>query len=210
MQRIHTLCAAFVLAAVAACATTPAVPAVPFAERFAAAQAAGNPYAMDAALTQLLADSSLDTYARAETLHARGTLRRLDGDNRPGSVADFEEMLALAPDHPKAEDARAQLDMVKADAEALQARLAYMLTLQQWFDTSWALGERDAPAERYRASGLSPNEETARRLSEAGYLCGEEGEGPPAQGVGDAREWLEGLTWCSAPEPAPETATAEG
>jgi len=195
----RTCVAAFALALLAACATSP--PAEPFAGRLAAAQAAGSPYQVDAALTDLLADERLAPSERAEALYWRGSLRRLDGDNRRGAVADFEEMLALSPDHPMAEQARTELAQASADADALEAQLGRLLTLPEWFDVSWRLGERDTPVARYRSSGLSPTEDETRKLQEAGYVCGRDGKGGPVQGFGDLRSWLDGLTWCS-PEAA--------
>ncbi|MEZ5998188.1 MAG: hypothetical protein R3B98_05800 [Hyphomonas sp.] len=202
MPYIRTCLAVLALALATACASAP--PGPPFPERLAAARAAGNPYEMDAALTELLADQGLAPAERAEALYERGSLRRLDGDNRRGAVADFEEMLALAPDHPKAEQAEIELAQAKDDAAALEDRIVYLLTLSQWFDASWALGERDAPAERFRRSGLNPTEEQAHKLRDAGYLCGEDGDGGPVQTLGDPRPWLDGLTWCSASDPAPD------
>ncbi|MCA8892632.1 hypothetical protein [Hyphomonas jannaschiana] len=201
MRSYRSFLAALMLVAAAACASAPE-PAIPFADRIAAAKAAGNPYQEDAALTQLLADPQLKPEQRAEVLYQRASLRRLAGDNRRGAVADFEAMLALAPDHPRAGQAEIELDLARSDLEALEPRLNYMLTLPQWFDVSWALGERDVPARRYHRAGLSPNEEQTQKLKDAGYICGAEGEGGPVQGAGEPRAWLEGLTWCS-PLPQP-------
>ena len=208
MRSYPSLLAALMLAAAAACASAPE-PAIPFADRLAAAKATGNPYQEDAALTQLLADPKLKTEERAEALYQRGSLRRLAGDNRRGAVADFEAMLALAPEHPRAGQAEIELDLARSDLEALEPRLGYMLTLPQWFDVSWALGERDVPARRYHSAGLSPNEEQTQKLKDAGFICGAEGEGGPVQGAGDPRAWLEGLTWCS-PLPQPVETPAAG
>jgi hypothetical protein len=196
MRSYRSLLAALMLAAAAACASAPE-PALPFAERLAAAKAMGNPYQEDAALTSLLADPKLKPAERAEALYQRGSLRRLAGDNRRGAVADFEAMLALAPDHPRAGQAQIELDLARSDVESLEPRLSYMLTLPQWFDISWALGERDIPAQRYQRAGLSPDEAQTQKLKAAGFVCGADGEGGPVQGAGEPRPWLEGLTWCN-------------
>lgn len=207
MLHIRHVVAAVVLAAIAACATPPE-PVPPFAERLATAEAAGTPYQVDAALTALLDGPKLATAQRAETLYRRGVLRRLSGDDRRGAVADLQTMLALAPDHPRAEQAAVELNLAKSDLEALESRLSLMLTLPQWFDVSWALGERDGPARRYQVAGLSPTEDQTRKLKDAGFICGEDGEGGPVQGVGDTRDWLDGLTWCD-PLPEPEAADVD-
>ena len=207
MRSYRSCLAALMLAAAAACATAPQ-PALPFADRLAAAEAAGNPYEVDAALTALLADPKLKTEERAEALYQRGSLRRLAGDDRRGAVADLEAMLALAPEHQRAGQAEIELDLARSDLEALEPRLSYMLTLPQWFDVSWTLGERDVPARRYHRAGLSPSEEQTRKLKDAGFICGADGEGGPVQGAGDQRAWLEGLTWCS-PLPQPVETGAE-
>ena len=212
LQFRHAL-SAVVLVTIAACASAPE-PAIPFAERLATAQAAGNPYEVDAALTELLTDQKLAPADRAEALYRRGSLRRLAGDNRRGSVSDLEAMLALAPDHLRADAARIELELVREDVAGLESRLDYMLNLPQWFDISWALGEREAPARRYQTAGLSPSEDQTQKLKDAGFICGEAGEGGPVQGAGDPHAWLDGLTWCDAlptaaetgPLPAPEPA----
>ena len=206
MLTLRHVLAASALALAAACASAP--PAVPFADRLAAAEAAGNPYETDAALTELLADPKLAGADRAEALYQRGNLRRLAGDNRRGAVADLEQVLALAPDHPRAEQAAKDLEMARTDLNALEPRLGYMLTLPQWFDVAWTLGERDAPARRYQASGLSPTETQVQKLEDAGFICGDEGTGGPVQGAGEARDWLDGLTWCN-PLPGPVEAGVE-
>lgn len=200
MRSYRSLLAALILAGAAACASAPE-PAIPFADRLAAADAAGNPYQVDAALTALLADPKLKPAERAEVLYQRGSLRRLAGDDRRGAIADLEAMLALAPEHTRAGQAKIELDLARSDLEALEPRLNYMLTLPQWFDVSWALGEREVPAQRYQRAGLSPDEAQTQRLKDAGFICGTEGEGGPAQGAGDPRAWLDGLTWCN---PLPE------
>lgn len=205
MHLNRSFLAALMLVATAACASAPE-PALPFADRLASAEAAGNPYAVDAALTSLLADPKLKPAERAEALYQRGSLRRLAGDDRRGAVADLEQMLALVPDHPRAEQAKVELDLARSDRDALEPRLGYMLTLPQWFDVAWALGERDAPARRYQTAGLSPNEAQTQKLKDAGFICGTDGEGGPVQGAGDPREWLDGLTWCN---PLPGTVEAE-
>lgn len=206
MLQLRHFLAAAALAAAAACATAPE-PTVPFAERLATAQAVGNPYQVDAALTELLADPKLAPADRAEALYQRGSLRRLAGDNRRGAVADLKAMLVLAPDHPRAEQAAVELDLAQSELDTLEPRLGFLLSLPNWFDVSWALGEREGPARRYQTAGLSPTEEQTRKLEDAGFICGEDGEGGPVQGAGDPRDWLEGLTWCD-PAPQPEAAPA--
>lgn len=205
MRSHRSLLAALMLGVAAACATAPE-PAVPFADRLAAAESAGNPYETDAALAVLLVDPKLKSEERAEVLYRRGSLRRLAGDDRRGAVADLEAMLALAPEHERAGQAQIELDLARSDLDALEPRLAYMLTLPQWFDVSWALGEREAPARRYQKAGISPNAAQTQKLKDAGFICGPDGAGGPVQGTGDLREWLDGLTWCI---PMPEPADAE-
>ncbi len=207
MRSHRSFLAALMLVAAAACATAPE-PAVPFADRLAAAESAGNPYEADAALTALLDDPKLKSNERAEVLYRRGSLRRLAGDDRRGAVADLEAMLALAPEHERAGQAEIELDLARSDLDALEPRLAYMLTLPQWFDVSWTLGEREAPARRYQKAGISPNEAQTQKLKDAGFICGPDGAGGPVQGAGDPREWLDGLTWC-IPMPEPVDAEAD-
>ena len=207
MLHIRHVFAAAALAAAAACATPPD-PGPPFADRLAAAEAAGNPYQVDAALTDLLNDTKISPANRADALYVRGDLRRQAGDNRRGAVEDMERALALAPDDPRAEGTWANLESTREEMQDLERRLGFMLTLPQWFDVAWMLGERETPALRYQVAGLSPNAWQTRKLQDAGYICGADGAGGPVQGAGDLREWLEGLTWCKA-LPAPPGAAED-
>jgi hypothetical protein len=208
MRNFRSCFAVLLLTVMAACATPPE-PAAPFPERLVAAEAAGNPYEVDAALTVLLADPALAPADRAEAYYQRGSLRRLAGDDRRGAVADLQQVLTIMPTHPRAAQAKVELELTRSDLEALEPRLNYMLTLPQWFDVAWALGERDVPARRYQVSGISPTADQIRKLKDAGFVCGADGAGGPVQGAGEPREWLEGLTWCrplptvtTEPEPA--------
>ena len=72
MRSYRSFLATLMLVAAAACASAPE-PAIPFADRLAAAKAAGNPYQEDAALTQLLADPQLKPEQRAEALYQRAS-----------------------------------------------------------------------------------------------------------------------------------------
>ncbi len=195
----HAFLATALCLFVASCATEPAGPVLPpFAEQFAAATAVENPYCRDTALTELLSRTDLSPADRAEALYERASLRRLDGNDRPGAVADYEALLVLAPAEDLAARAGVELVMTREDLAALQARLARLQSLPDWFSTTWSLGQRAAPALRYQKSGISPSERAVWDLQQAGFICDSTGEGGPVQGHGDHRDDLDGLTWCLA------------
>ncbi len=158
-----------------------------------------NPYAADATLSELLSNASLSDDQRARVLYARGSLRRQAGDNRRGAVEDFEAMLKLAPNHPLVPNAKEELAFARTDVETIEAGLKRMLSLTQWFDSMWVLGERDVPVARYRKSGLSPNEAEIVKLAAAGFVCRDAGGKTPVYTLGDMRPDLESLHWCSGP-----------
>ncbi|MEB3270004.1 MAG: hypothetical protein VKJ09_15795, partial [Leptolyngbya sp.] len=79
---------------------------------------------------------------------------------------------------------------------ALEQRLQQMLTQSEWAEVAWRLGEHEAVAARYQSAGLSPPPSLVGSLRSAGLVCESEGQGGPVQGLGDAREDLDRLTWC--------------
>ena len=186
----------------AACATAPPADMGPaFDVAMSEAKSDTNPYKADKTLTALLDRSDLSIDQRARALYARGSLRRQARDDRPGAVKDFEAMLKLAPEHPLVPNAKEELAFAEADVETVEAGLKRMLTLSQWFDSKWLLGEHDEAAARYRKSGISPNESQVGKLKAAGYLCEDEDGGAPVYTVGDTRPDLENIYWCGSVAP---------
>lgn len=193
------LCALILAALLAACATVPAGMGPAFDTAMSHAKADPNPYAADASLSVLLSNASLSDDQRARALYARGSLRRQTGDDRRGAVRDFESMLALAPAHPLAPNAREELDFARKDVETIEAGLQRMLSLSRWFDSMWVLGDHETAAARYRASGLSPSAAEIARLAAAGYVCRDADGHLPVYTLGDMRPDLETLYWCTDP-----------
>ncbi len=189
--------AAFLL--VTACATgpEPTDTGPPPETVIAEAIAEANPYNADEDLTELLARTTLTADQRAQALYYRGSIRRQAGDDRRGAVADFEEMLALAPDHSLAERAKTELEFARADVEAIETSMNRFLTLSQWFDGTWVLGDHDAAATRYQRSGLAPNAEQVKKLQAAGYVCPTDGSDSQLHLYGEDQTHLDGLKWCA-------------
>lgn len=189
--------AAAVLLLAAGCATLPADPGPPPETVVDAAIADANPYHAIEVLTGLLARTGLAPEQRAEALYHRASIRRQAGDDRRGAIADFEEMLALAPEHPLASRARTELDFTRKDIAAIEASHDRLLTLSQWFDGMWALGEHDVAAARIQRSGLAPNQGQAEKLLAAGYVCPDDDPESRLHVYGEPHEYLIGLKWCS-------------
>ena len=182
---------------VAACTTAPPVEdGAPVAAAMASAEALPDPYQKDAAYSVILSRDGLSEEQRVRALFARASLRRQAGDNRRGAVADFEEMLALAPEHELAKNAAVELGYTRADITKIEGSMKRLLTLSDWFDKAWVLGDHDMAATRHQKSRLSPNPEQVQKLKTAGYICGNEGEGGPVYQLGDMRSDLTGLNWC--------------
>jgi hypothetical protein len=198
-SRMIPLCALILAALLAACATVPAGMGPAFDTAMSHAKADPNPYAADATLSELLSNASLSDDQRARVLYARGSLRRQAGDDRRGAVKDFEAMLKLAPDHSLAPNASEELEFARSDVETIEARLQRMLSLSNWFDSMWVLGDHETAVARFRNSGLSPNADEIVKLVAAGYVCREKGANPPVYTLGDIRPDLENLYWCTGP-----------
>ncbi|MGH1422363.1 MAG: hypothetical protein ACRBEQ_11135 [Hyphomonas sp.] len=167
-----------------------------FEQDIATALSLRDPYRADAALGQILDDPGLSDDQTARALYRRGSLRRQAGNDRLGAVADFEAMLALAPTHSLASNARTELSYTRQNVQQLQSQLRRLLTHAEWFDAMWVLGERDKAAARYQASRISPTTEQVKALTAAGYICKGDGVGPDVYQLGDRRSDLIGLKWC--------------
>lgn len=188
------------MAALAACTTSAPSTGMDgnFETVLAEALGTANPYEADAAMTALLARTDLSDDQRARALYRRGSLRRMEGNDRPGAVEDFEAMLEIAPSHALAGNARTELSFARTDLQNLQANELRLLTHAEWFDTVWALGKRQEAADRYRNARLSPTVEQVKSLEQAGFICSSDGEGPLVYQLGDMRDDLKGKTWCDA------------
>lgn len=186
------------LAFLAGCETTP--PADDLSGNFEAvlAEALGtpNPYEADAAITALLSREDLTEDQRARALYRRGSLRRMEGNDRPGAVEDFEAMLDMGPSHALAGNARTELSYTRKDLKRLQANERRLLNHAEWFDTVWALGKRDEAASRYRKARLSPTAAQVIVLEQTGFICGSDGGGPDVYQLGDMRSDLKDKKWC--------------
>lgn len=194
-QIIGGLCAL----ALAACQTTVApvpVSSGNFEQDLATALSQRDPYQADASLSQLLDDPSLSDVQKARALYRRGSLRRQTGNDRLGAVTDFEAMLALAPTHSLASNARTELSYTRQNVQQLQIQLRRLLTHAEWFDATWVMGERDKAAARYQSSRISPTAEQVKTLKATGYICQSGGAGPDVYQLGDRRSDLSGLKWC--------------
>ena len=148
-------------------------------------------------LTKLLERKTLTTEQRVQALYHRGSLRRQKADNRRGAVEDFEKLLKIAPDHKLASRTETELAFARDDVKAIEASLNRFLTLSQWFDGIWVLGEHDEAATRYQRSGLAPTPEQVEKLQAAGYICSSNEDDNKLHLYGETRDDLEGLQWCS-------------
>jgi len=183
----------------AACATAPEAADTGPAPEAVIAQALSesNPYEAEALLSDLLARTSLSTEQRVQALYQRGSLRRQEADDREGAVEDFEALLALAPDHSLAFNARTELEYVRTDIEQIKASMNRFLNLSDWFDGTWTLGQHEEAVTRYRNSGLAPTPEQVQTLIQAGYICETDSENTRLHDFGDDRDDLAGMEWCA-------------
>jgi hypothetical protein len=188
------------LIALAACATeTPSAPAAPVVDP---APTAGAPadisefaLAMDTAdilveggneqaaidrLTQLMGRPDLSETELATALFRRGEIRYGDGNDVFGAISDFDEMLALAPDHPAAQRAMALRDTARGEATSLNFQLETGdLSRTERFNTLFRLGQHQRALDLMLETGLTPDNAHLLDLYQMGYLCeGDEFTGP--------------------------------
>lgn len=194
---------AVLAAAIAACETAPPAPVAMDEAAFQAAVTEAkdewHAYATIESLSAILEDRELSDTQEVQLRFERGAARRLARVNLPGAIEDFETALALGPDAAFAESLETELEYAKTDLDNTGVRLQGMQTLPEWFDEMVARGELATAAERFRKSGLSPDEKHASLLEAAGYLCGDESEDDMDWSLGSDIEHLKDVEWCDAP-----------
>ncbi len=210
MSRFRFAVFTFALFFFAACETTPRAPEpdpLPaamtessFNAALASAKAYRNPYQAERQLSAILARRDLNTDMRARALFERGSLRRQGAANMKGAIADFDEMLRLAPSHSWANNARIERGYAQDWIKQLEQfrRTGRLQTIAAWFDDAWMMGERDKAAARYQRSGLSPTAKQVTQLTQTGYLCKGSGAGGALHKYGPPRSDLQNMFWCKA------------
>ena len=182
----------------AACETVPtSMDPVVFETELATVESDPNPASADGSFTALLAQTLSDEQ-RASTLFARGDKRLNTKFNLPGALKDFDAFLALAPEDPRTATANRRKLFVSEEIEAAERRLAQLQNLSDWFDDKVLMGDVSAGAERYKASGLTPNAGQFYLLQVSGYICGptETEDRPLVHQHGPEPEHVNGAVWC--------------
>lgn len=187
----------------AACETTtvdappPVTPmsAAQFDSALSAAKRNADPYAGEKSLTYLVGNTQLSSDQRARALYARATQRWKKSGNKTGALADFDEFLRLYPTNAFARNARSERGYVQNEIYAIQRRTQGLQTLDQWFDDTWSLGQRDKAVARYKKSGLSPEKHQVYAMERTGYLCRGSGA-KPVYTVGPRHSHVNNLYWC--------------
>lgn len=198
MKRV--LLAGALMLAVAACETVPeAVELTP--EEFEAAlneaESAWHPYVQIQALSETLDEAVLSDAQKARLLFERGSTRRMARIDLPGAIADFEQALALSePGSEQAGALQTEIEYARTDLERARSQLETLQTLPEWVNSIVATGDIEAAAERYRASGLSPDETHTRLFQAADFLCEDESEDDQDFTLGSDIGHLDDLEWC--------------
>ena len=194
---------ALVSAAVSACETTsPArepviapMTDVEFSAALESAKANPNPYSGEQKLTELIESKAIGEAQRGEALYARATHRWKKSTDKAGAKADFEKYLKLFPEGAFTKTATYEVLYVEAEIAEAETRLLTLQTLRAWFDDTWAIGQRDAAAARYRRSGLTPEPHQVYALRSTGYLCQGTGNSK-LHNYGALTSDIQDLYWC--------------
>ncbi len=200
-----TFAAALFAAFLSACSNTPtAAPPLSDAEYqkvFEASRSPSDVFEEDRNLSSLLARSDLTLDQRLRTLNYRAIGRSTTGENKNGAIADYEEMLRLAPsDHPLVARVTEDLDYVRQQKGYIEERLndRARSDSRQRFQDLLALGRHDEAVQFMRQSNLQPQPIYVEKLAKLGYLC----EGPGYSGVnyqwGSAGAGYHVVFWCDS------------
>ena len=182
----------------AACATVPPTmdPALFETER---SRIESNPSiaAAEVELETLLARTDLTEDQRVDLLYLRADKRWESRYDRPGAMADLEQVILLRPEDARVSMADRRKVFAATEIENAQRRLAQLQNLKDWFDDKVLMGDLPAAARRYRSSETTPTDAHLYLLREAGYIC--EGEGEKVHYHGPEPDYAVGAVWCNDP-----------
>jgi hypothetical protein len=212
MVRRAAIATAFFVSTLSACSGAPPLPPPPlsdakFQQIFDAARAPDDAFREDRNLTVLLARTDLSLEQRLKTLDFRAIGRSTTGENKNGAIADYEELLALAPsNHPMVARVREDLDYVRQQKRYIEDRLEGRARSDnsQHFEDLLALGRHDEAVAFMKYTGLKPHAVYIEKLAKLGYLC----EGPTHSGAsfqwGASNTGMHTVYWCDSPPPPRE------
>lgn len=179
----------------AACETVPETidPAV-FGTQIEQAEANSSVVSADARLTELLARPDLTVEQRADALYLRANKRFEGKYNIPGAMSDFDAFAALAPEDDRNSAIERRKVFAATEIENAQRRLAWLQTLEAWFNDKVLMGEMPVAAARYKSSGLTPTDFQLYLLKEGGFVC--MGEGEVVHKYGPKPSYAIDAVWC--------------
>ena len=186
---------------ITACETTPPEPVIvpmtdaEFAAALESAKADANPFSGEQKLTAIIDSKAVGEAQREQALYARATQRWKKTSDKAGAKADFDTYLQFYPSGAFTKTATYEVLYVEAEIAEAEARLLTLQTLRTWFDDTWALGDRDAAAARYRRSGLTPEPHQVYALRSTGYLCQGSGNSK-LHNYGPLTSEIQDLYWC--------------
>ena len=198
-------CFAFLSACSNAPTVAPPLSDAEFEKVLDTARTRDDAFQEDRNLTTLLERPNLTMEQRLRTLVVRAIGRSTVAENKNGAIADYEEVLSLAPpNHPLVARVREDLDYVRQQKRYIEDRLQGRARTDnnQRFQDLLALGRHDEAAAFMRQAGLSPHAIYIEKLAKLGYLC----EGPGYSGAsyqwGASNTGYHVVYWCNSP-PAP-------
>lgn len=170
-----------------------------FERLVALAQVPDNPFREDQNLTRILQRPELNTDQRLQVLGMRAAVRSATAANLVGAIADYEQMVRIAPyGHRLAKVAADEKVYSETQKGYIDRRLAAGPAANpvQYFSDLMQLGRHAEAASFARASMIDLTGPQAEKLTKAGYLC----EGPGF--VGRSYRWGSGgsgahtVYWC--------------
>lgn len=185
----------FAALALAACETVPeTLDPTLFGTQLEQAEANSSAVSADASLTTLLERPDLTTEQRANALYVRADKRFEAKYNMPGAISDFDAFAALAPEDPRISAIDRRKVFAATEIENAQRRLAWLQTLEAWFNDKVLMGEMTVAAARYKSSGLTPTDFQLYLLKEGGFVC--TGEGEVVHRYGPKPAYAVDAVWC--------------
>lgn len=185
----------------AACETVPPEPVIvmmsdaEFDSALKAAKSDVAPFSSERKLTALIDSERATPEQRSCALYARAGVRWKKTQNKIAAKSDFDEYIRLYPDGVFTNNARIESGYVQNEITAVRSRLQTIQTLRDWFDDTWALGNWDEAAFRYRRSRLTPEPHQIYQLRATGFLCENTGN-LKLHTYGPLTPEIQNLYWC--------------
>jgi len=170
-------------------------------EAIAAAEVADDAFATERNYTALLGRDGLTVDQQVRVLFTRAAIRGTTAADKVGAIADYGQILALAPEHELAALAQEHRIYAETQLRYIEERLAARTGSRgEYVRDLLETGRHDEAARFARDNGLS-GYSLVEALAKLGYLCEGDGYSAPSYRWGDQNTTWHTVYWCDSKAP---------